>query len=151
MMTNETKLLDNKVLLALIGRRIPGVFDVIPRHDWAMGEPRPIPWIAVGADLGRLALQSAHAAQRSGGKTHLGLAYLDDWCPTGRTANIPWALLKDYGHGDPPPRPEEMNLQDLHLGVAIGLATAAHKMQDKSLLEMVDQGVARSLDAIAQG
>ena len=149
-MSTSPKFLDNKMLLAVIGRRIPALLDVIPRHDWAGGEPRPIPWIAVGAELGRLALQSARAAQRAGGKTQLALDYLDEWCLTGKMANIPWALLKDYAHGDPPPRPEEINIQDLHLGVAIGLATAANKLQDKGLLEVVDQGVERSLDAIRQ-
>lgn len=147
-MNTSPKLLDNKMLLALIGRRIPAIFDVIPRRDWAKSEPQPIPWIVVGAELGRLALQSAHAAQRAGGKPQVALDYLDDWCPVGKTAHIPWWLLKDYYHGDPPPRPEEINMQDLHLGVVMGLTTAATKLQDKALLEVVNQGIERSLGAM---
>lgn len=146
---NSSRLIDNKALLALIGRRIPAIFDVIPRHNWAMGGPYPIPWIAAGALLGQLALQSAHAAQRVGGKPQVALDYLDEWCPVGKP--IPWPIPGPWGDGgDRPPRPEEIHLEDLHLGVAIGLATAAAKLQDKALIEIVDQGIARSLDALGQ-
>ena len=147
-MSTTSKVLDNKFLLALIGRRIPAIYDVYPRRDWAMGEPHPIPWIAAGAELGRLVVQSALAAQRAGGKPLVALDYLDGWCPLGKPTKLPIPWPSPWGGDDPPPRPEETESLDLYLGLAIGLATAGALVQDKGLIEVVDKAIARSLDAI---
>jgi hypothetical protein len=149
-MKTPSKLLDNKMLLAMIGKRIPAVFDVIPQHGLVRGKPDPVPWIAVGADLARLALQSAIAAKRAGGNMHVAMDILEEWCPTGKTPNLPWGLLKDYFHGEPPPRPEEINIQDLNLGLALGLAAASAKLHDMSVIDVANQGIERSLSALGQ-
>ena len=135
-MNAESRILSNKALLALIGRRIPAIYDLIPRHRIRdrMGEPHPIPWLVAGMAMGRLALQSAHAAQRGGGKP----------------IPFPIRFPIDDILGDDPPRPEEADMRDLHLGVALGLAAASLGVKDPALQEVIDQGIQRSIGVLAR-
>lgn len=151
-MNAESRILSNKALLALIGRRIPAIYDLIPRHRIRdrMGEPHPIPWLVAGMAIGRLALQSAHAAQRGGGKAGVAMDYLDDWCPVGKPFPFPIRFPLDDILGDDPPRPEEADMRDLHRGVALGLAAASLGIKDQALQEVIDQGIQRSIGVLAK-
>ena len=151
-MVASAQAVSHRTLLALIGKRLPQIFDLIPhggQAEWVKGQPIPIPWILVGASLGRLAAQSAAAAQRSGGKPAVLMDYLDDWCPVGKPFPVPWRIPFDLGGGEDPPRPEERHQLDLHLGVLLGLAEAGSRLSDKAVSAGIDEGIGRSLGAIA--
>ncbi|HEX9940643.1 MAG TPA: hypothetical protein VGG03_01405 [Thermoanaerobaculia bacterium] len=80
----------NRRLLAIIGRRLPAIYDVIPRGPLARFSrfsevalnPQPLPPHELGAAIAAEFVHTAWLADRFG--LDLGRAFedLDDWCPT---------------------------------------------------------------------
>ncbi|TIT72866.1 MAG: hypothetical protein E5W56_20050, partial [Mesorhizobium sp.] len=77
----------NKKLLAIIGKRIPAIYDVIP-HGPQGGlarvalNPQPLPPHELGAAVADEFVRSAWVAERGGLDMKAVLSDLDDWCPT---------------------------------------------------------------------
>lgn len=82
-------------LLAIIGRRLPAIYDVIPRgpqrHFWQSRfsevalNPQPLPPHPpeeLGAAVAAEVIQLAWLADRMGNSRGLAFTDLDDWCPT---------------------------------------------------------------------
>jgi hypothetical protein len=100
----------NHRLLSIIGRRIPAIFDIIPRgpqggearkrSSWAALNPQPLPpgppseWgfaalnpqplppLELGAAVAAEFIQLSSVAHRLGAAWKSAAADLDDWCPT---------------------------------------------------------------------
>ena len=76
-------------LLAILGRRLPAIYDVIPRGPLSRFSevalnPQPLPPHELGAAIAAEFVHTAWLADRFG--LDLGPAFddLDDWCPTDR-------------------------------------------------------------------
>ncbi|MCE4556033.1 hypothetical protein [Pelomonas cellulosilytica] len=142
-------------LLAIIGRRLPAIYDVIPRGPQGLAglhervnaaalNPQPLPPEALGAALAQEFAHTAWTADR------LGLAWknvaqdLDDWCPT-RPHKIKFPI-----HWPPIPEPDPQPnwLAGLHLGFAAKLS--AISADNPSLAATLDRAINRSIDAISQ-
>ncbi|MBV8033755.1 hypothetical protein [Roseateles sp.] len=146
-------------LLALIGRRLPAIFDVIPRGPQGPAlqdrvsavalNPQPLPPGPAELVGAALAQEFAHMASIS---DRLGLNWktmaqdLDDWCPTQpRKIKFPagWPHV-------PEPDPHPNWLAELHLGFAAKLAAISADHPGTPLAAMLDRAVNRSVDALSQ-
>jgi hypothetical protein len=138
-------------LLAIIGRRNPAIYDVIPRGPLGLFthvtlNPQPLPPAVLGAAV---AAEFAHLAwQADRMKVDPGQAFaeLDDWCPTGRAKlKLPpwWPPLPEP---DPEPHPDWTI--DFHLGFAARLAAVADSLEGTQLGESLEKAINRSLEAI---
>jgi hypothetical protein len=141
-------------LLAIIGRRIPAIYDVIPRgplshlsrvrfSEVALN-PQPLPPHELGAAIAGEFVHTAWLADRLG--LDLGLAFndLDDWCPTApKKLKLPpwWPPIPE-----PDPHPEW--LIDLHLGFAARLAVVSVDVEGTRLGEALNKAIERSVAAI---
>ncbi|RWK11846.1 MAG: hypothetical protein EOR43_05830 [Mesorhizobium sp.] len=137
----------NKKLLAIIGKRIPAIYDVIP-HGPQGGlarvalNPQPLPPHELGAAVADEFVRSAWVAERGGLDMKAVLSDLDDWCPT--RPKIP-KLPPWWGPLPPEPEPHPEWFVDYHLGFAARLsAIATGTRLDKTLDQVID----RSLTAI---
>src|SRR4051812_11790338 len=77
----------NAKLLAIIGRRIPAIYDVIPhgpqgRLAAVALNPQPLPPHELGAAVAAEFIHAVWLADRSGQDAGRVFDDLDDWCPT---------------------------------------------------------------------
>jgi hypothetical protein len=137
-------------LLAIIGRRIPAVYDVIPRGPQGrLAEvalnPQPLPPQELGAAIATEFARSVWMADRFGLDPGLAFKDLDDWCPTRpRLPKLPW--WPPVPGPDPEPHPEW--LIELHLGFAARLAAVASGLDGSRLGESLNKAIERSLEVI---
>ncbi len=144
-------------LLAIIGRRIPAIFDVIPRgpqqrfyqnrfSEVALN-PQPLPPQPpeeLGAAIAIEVIHIAWLADRLGVGRGVAFEDLDDWCPT-----VPKKLkLPPWWPPVPEPEPHPEWLSNLHLGFAARLAVAAVDFDGTPLGESLNKVIDRSLAAI---
>ena len=139
----------NKKLLAIIGKRIPAIYDVIPHGpQWRFAQvalnPQPLPPHELGAAIADEFVRHAWGAERGGLDMKALLSDLDDWCPT--RPKIP--KLPPWWPPIPEPEPHPEWFVDYHLGFAARLSViaAGGTRLDKTLNQVID----RSLSAIEQ-
>jgi hypothetical protein len=136
----------NKKLLAIIGKRFPAIYDVIPRGPQGglarvALNPQPLPPHELGAAVAEEFIRCAWVAERGGLDMKALLSDLDDWCPT--RPKIP--KLPPWWGPFPEPEPRPEWFVDYHLGFAAKLsAVETGTRLDKTL----DQAIDRSLTAI---
>jgi len=136
-------------LLAIIGRRIPAIYDVIPRgpQDRLAAvalNPQPLPPHELGAAIAAEFAHNAWLADRFG--LDMGLAFkdLDDWCPTGRQK----LKLPPWWPPIPEPEPHPEWLIDFHLGFAARLAAVSAEFENSRLGESLGKAIERSLEVV---
>lgn len=139
----------NRKLLAIIGRRFPAIFDVIPRGPLSRSSqvalnPQPLPPHELGAAMAAEFAHTAWLAERYGVDPRLALKDLDDWCPT-RPKRI---KLPPWWPPIPEPEPQPDWHTDLHLGFAARLAAVSGEFDGTRLGESFDKAIERSLGAI---
>ena len=141
-------------LLAIIGRRLPAIYDVIPRgplrrfsqdrsSEVALN-PQPLPPHELGAAIAAEFVHTVWLADRFG--LDLGLAFndLDDWCPTRpKKPKLPpwWPPI-------PEPEPHPEWFIDFHLGFAARLAVVSVEFEGTRLGESFDKAIERSVGSI---
>jgi hypothetical protein len=147
----KTTLTLNSRLLAIIGRRLPAIYDVIPRgpqgrlSEVALN-PQPLPPHELGAAVAGEFVQAAWIAERFGQDMGRVLDDLDDWCPT----RPRWPKLPPWWRPwwppipDPEPHPEWFI--DFHLGFAARLAAVS--VEDKRIGKSLNKAIDRSLSSI---
>ncbi len=158
-------------LLALIGRRFPAIYDVIPRAGQRVltGEhissglervalnpqpippgfelvalnPQPLPPRALGTLMGAELLKLGWMAGKVGAEVSPIADWEDDPCPSWpHVPHLPPHV------GPPPPDPGPDWLVDYHLGLASTLAAAEDKVRDSRL---VSDALERSVAALSEG
>ncbi|HEX8530252.1 MAG TPA: hypothetical protein VF646_09520 [Cytophagales bacterium] len=137
----------NAQFLAIIGRRMPALYDLIPRGPLSrfsevMLNPQPLPPQALGAALAGEFLHAAWHANLYGQDPGPLFAELDDWCPTfPRRLKLPpwWPPI-------PEPEPEPEWFINFHVGFAARLAVVA--AEGTQLSESLNKVIDRSLSAI---
>jgi hypothetical protein len=144
-------------LLAIIGKRIPAIYDVIPRGPQGKFaydrlshvalNPQPLPPHELGAAVAAEFIHGVWLADRMG--SGLGRAFddLDDWCPT----RPKFPKLPPWWWGWPPipePEPHPDWFTDFHLGFAARLAAVSLDYEGTSLGESMDKAIDRSVSAI---
>ena len=139
----------NKKLLAIIGKRFPGIYDVIPRGPQGglarvALNPQPLPPHELGAVVAEEFVRYAWVAERGGLDMKALLSDLDDWCPT--RPKIP--KLPPWWGPLPEPEPHPEWFVDYHLGFAARLSAVASESVGKRLGETLNQAIDRSLAAI---
>jgi len=134
-------------LLAIIGRRNPAVYDVIPRGaqrrfaEVALN-PQPIPPHELGASVAVEIIHAVWLADRLGQNMEKVFDDLDDWCPTvPRHFKGPpwWPFILEFE-----PHPEWF--MDFHLGFAARLAAVS--IDSTQLGKSLDRLIERSLSAV---
>ncbi|RAZ88648.1 hypothetical protein DPM33_21935 [Mesorhizobium hawassense] len=136
----------NKKLLAIIGKRFPAIYDVIPRGPQGglarvALNPQPLPPHELGAAVAEEFVRYLWVAERGGLDMKTLMSDLDDWCPT--RPKIP--KLPPWWGPFPEPEPRPEWFVDYHLGFAARLsAVETGTRLDKTL----DQVIERSLSAI---
>jgi hypothetical protein len=141
-------------LLAIIGRRFPAIFDVIPRGPLAVASvsryaevalnPQPLPPHELGAAIASEFVRASWSAARFGQDPSTLLEDLDDWCPTvPKPPRFPlwWPPIPD-----PDPGPEWFSA--FHLGFAARLAVALSGAEGTRMEETLNQALERSLAAL---
>jgi hypothetical protein len=139
----------NKKLLAIIGKRIPAIYDVIPRGPQGRLaqvalNPQPLPPHELGAAVADEFVRNAWLAGRSGLDMKALFSDLDDWCPT--RPKIP--KFPPWWWPVPEPEPHPEWFVDFHLGFAARLSAVATESAGKSLDATLNQAIDRSLAAI---
>ena len=139
----------NKKLLAIIGKRLPAIYDVIPRGPQsefvrAALNPQPLPPHELGAAVAEEFVRCTWVAERGGLDMKVLLSDLDDWCPT--RPKIP--KLPPWWGPFPEPEPRPEWFVDYHLGFAARLSAVAAQSTSKLLGETLNHAIDRSLSAI---
>ncbi|WP_379072508.1 hypothetical protein ACHMW4_28170 [Mesorhizobium sp. UC22_110] len=139
----------NAKLLAIIGKRIPAIYDVIPRGPQASLayvalNPQPLPPGHLGAAVASEFIRSAWLADRAGLDMKQVFDDLDDWCPT-RPKKI---KLPPWWPPFPEPEPHPEWLVDFHFGFAARVAASVAEIGDTSLGQSLNRAIDRSLAAI---
>jgi len=145
----------SRQLLAIIGRRIPSIYDVIPRGPLGFSQgkfaevalnPQPLPPLDLGAAVAMEFVNIAWLADRFGLNKGSVSDELDDWCPTpGHKIKLP----PHWPAPDPDPHPSW--LRDYHLGFAARLASVSDKLEKSPMRETFDSAVQRSLRVVESG
>ncbi len=156
--TGGQRMAISRRLLALIGRRYPAVYDVIP-HGPLLGQvwgnwgsevalnPQPLPPRELGAAMAVEFMRTVWYADRFGLDQGIVFNELEDWCPTvPRRPKLPpwWPPVPEP---DPPP---DWQL-DFHLGFAARLAAASAELEGTQVGELVNRAIERSLEVIEAG
>ena len=140
-------------LLAIIGRRLPAIYDVIPRgplgrvsrfSEVALN-PQPLPPHELGAGIAAEFVHAVWLADRFGLDPGRAFEDLDDWCPT-RPKKLklpPW-----WGPPVPEPEPHPEWLIDFHLGFAARLAVISEEFEGTRLGESLNKAIERSMESI---
>jgi hypothetical protein len=136
-------------LLAIIGQRLPAIFDIIPRGPQSRLlqvalNPQPLPPHELGAAIAAEFAHTVWLTERLG--LDLGLAFddLDDWCPT-----VPKKLkFPPWWPPIPEPDPHPNWLIDFHLGFAARLATVSVGLGGTGISEAFDKAIERSIATI---
>lgn len=156
-------------LLALIARRMPGVYDIDPRgplseamlnpqplppHEGPGGRfgrlsqvalnPQPLPPHELGAAIAAEHVRVAWLADRFGLDAERASGDLDDWCPT-RPKRL---KLPPWWPPVPDPDPHPNWFAEFHLGFAMRMAMASSALQGTPLGESFANAMRRSLSAI---
>lgn len=139
----------NRRLLALIGRRFPAVYDVIPRGPQGLLSrvalnPQPLPPHELGAALANEFVHAAWTAERLGLDPALAMQDLDDWCPT-RPRKL---KLPPWWPPPPDPDPHPDWFAAFHLGFAARLAVATDGLTGTKMAAVLDQALERSVSAL---
>ncbi|RUU11064.1 hypothetical protein EOD23_11545 [Mesorhizobium sp. USDA-HM6] len=139
----------NKKLLAIIGKRFPAIYDVIPHGPQGQLmrvalNPQPLPPHELGAAVADEFVRYAWVAERGGLDMKALLSDLDDWCPT--RPKIP--KLPPWWGPFPEPEPHPEWFVDYHLGFAARLSVVAIGSTGTRLDETLDKVIDRSLAAI---
>jgi hypothetical protein len=143
----------NRKLLAIIGRRLPAIYDVIPRgpiSHFSQGKlseaglnPQPLPPHELGAAIAAEFVHAAWLADRFGFDLGIVLKDLDDWCPTiPKMPKLPW------WPPIPEPEPHPEWFLDFHLGFAARLASVSVEFESSRLRESIDKAIERSIASI---
>jgi hypothetical protein len=137
-------------LLAIIGRRLPAIYDVIPRgpqnhflEEIALN-PQPLPPLELGTAIAAEFIRTAWFAHRFGLELEVAYEDLDDICP------LPPKLPK-FPHHWPPfhiPEPDLEWFTDFHLGFLTRVAIAAVEFEDTHLGELLNKAIERSVGSI---
>jgi hypothetical protein len=142
-------MLIDRRLLAIIGRRYPSLYDVIPRgpllrfSEVALN-PQPLPPHELGATVAAEFVHTAWLADHSGLDLERVFNDLDDWCPT-----VPrWPKLPPWWPPIPEPEPHPEWFIDFHLGFAARLAVVLVEFEGTRLGESFDRAIERSLASI---
>jgi hypothetical protein len=141
----------NRQLLAILGRRFPTIYDVIPRgprsriSEVALN-PQPLPPHELGAAIAAEFIHTTWLADRFG--LDLGRAFndLDDWCPT-----VPKPLKRPPWWPWPPipePEPHPDWLVDFHLGFAARIASVSVEFEGTRIGESFGKAIERSIASI---
>ncbi|MBC8074745.1 MAG: hypothetical protein H7Y32_01610 [Chloroflexales bacterium] len=139
----------NRHLLAIIGRRLPAIYDVIPRGPQSLLSrsalnPQPLPPQALGSAIAAEFAHTAWIADRFGLDVGVVFDDLDDWCPT-----VPKRLkLPPWWPPIPEPEPHPDWFIDFHLGFAAQLAAVAIGAEGTRISEAFDKAIERSVAAI---
>ena len=141
----------SKRLLAIIGKRIPAIYDVIPHGpQWRLAQialnPQPLPPHELGAAIADEFVRYAWGAERGGLDMKALLSDLDDWCPT--RPKLP--KLPPWWPPIPEPEPHPEWFVDYHLGFAARLSVIAAGSAGTRLDKTLNQVIDRSLAAIEQ-
>jgi len=141
----------SKKLLAIIGKRIPAIYDVIPHGpQWRLAQialnPQPLPPHELGAAIADEFVRYAWGAERGGLDMKALLSDLDDWCPT--RPKLP--KLPPWWPPIPEPEPHPEWFVDYHLGFAARLSVIAAGSAGTRLDKTLNQVIDRSLAAIEQ-
>ena len=141
----------SKKLLAIIGKRIPAFYDVIPHGpQWRLAQialnPQPLPPHELGAAIADEFVRYAWGSERGGLDMKALLSDLDDWCPT--RPKLP--KLPPWWPPIPEPEPHPEWFVDYHLGFAARLSVIAAESSGARLDKTLNQAIDRSLAAIEQ-
>jgi hypothetical protein len=147
----------DRQLLAILGRRLPAIYDIIPRGPLGRFaevalNPQPLPPHELGAAIAAEFINTAWHADRFG--VDMGPAYdvPDDLCPrVPRWPKLPWwwrLPLPPIPEPDPHPEWFIEWFIDFHLGFAARLAAVSPEFEGTRLGESFDNAIQRSLDAI---
>lgn len=142
----------NAKLLAIIGKRIPAIYDVIPRGPQGLSQglahvalnPQPLPPGHLGAAVAAEFIRSAWLADRGSLDLKQVFDDLDDWCPT-RPKKI---KLPPWWPPIPEPEPHPEWLVEFHLGFAARIAVGVSELGDSALGQSLNKAMERSLAAI---
>ncbi|MGB7815431.1 MAG: hypothetical protein WBL28_03685 [Methylotenera sp.] len=141
-------------LLFIIGRRLPAIYDVIPRGPQSRFSPsrfsevalnpQPLPPHELGAAIAAEFVHTAWLADRFGLDQGIAFNDLDDWCPT-----VPKKLrLPPWWSPIPEPESHPEWFIDFHLGFAARLAVASVEFEGTRLGESFDKAIDRSVASI---
>lgn len=136
-------------LLFIIGKRLPAIYDVIPRGPQSRFSevalnPQPLPPHELGAAIAAEFIHTAWLADRFGLDQGIAFNELDDWCPT-----VPKRLkLPPWWPPIPEPDPHPDWFIDFHLGFAARTAVASVEFKGTRLGESFDKAIDRSLASI---
>jgi hypothetical protein len=137
-------------LLAIIGRRLPAIYDVIPRGPLSrLSEvtlnPQPLPPHELGAAIAAEFIHTAWLTDRFGLDLESSFNDLDDWCPTPpkRPKLPPWWQWPPI-----PPEPHPEWFIDFHLGFAARLAVISIEFEGTQLGEILNKAIERSVSFI---
>lgn len=144
----------NRQLLAIIGNRLPAVYDVIPRGPlghFSQGRfsevalnPQPLPPQELGAAIASEFIHTAWLAERFGLDVGLAFQDLEDWCPT-----KPKKLMFPPSWGPTPqPDPHPNWFTEFHLGFAARLASVSAQSKSPRLQASLDKAIERSVASI---
>jgi hypothetical protein len=141
-------------LLAIIGRRLPSIYDVIPRGPQGRFSPnrlsevalnpQPLPPHELGAAIAAEFVHTAWLADRFGLDQGIAFSDLDDWCPT-RPKKL---KLPPWWPPIPEPEPHPEWFIDFHLGFAARLAVASVEFEGTRLGESFEKAIERSVESI---
>jgi hypothetical protein len=139
-------------LLAIIGRRFPAIYDVIPRGPLSRFlevalNPQPLPPEPppheLGAALAAEFIRTAWLADRFGLDLGRVSDDLDDWCPTRPKRRL---KLPPWWPPIPDPDPHPNWFIDFHLGFVARLAAAS--LEETRIGESINKAIERSITAI---
>ena len=139
----------NKKLLAIIGKKIPAIYDVIPRGplgrlSWVALNPQPLPPVELGAAMATEFMHTLWMGERTGLDQGSAMRNLEDWCPTyPRRPKLPpwWPPVPD-------PDPEPDWFAEYHLGFAARLAAVPADAVSGHLKESFDKAIEQSLGSL---
>ena len=150
----------NRKLLAVIGRRLPAIYDVIPHGlrfdrlalnpqplppgDRVALNPQPLPPALLGAAIANEFIRTAWLAERFGLDPGVAHQDLDDWCPTGATK----LKLPPWWPPIPEPEPHPDWALDYHLGFAARLSVIAVECAGTRLGASLEKAIDRSVAVI---
>ncbi|WP_165246556.1 hypothetical protein [Paludisphaera soli] len=136
-------------LLAILGRRNPAIYDIIPQGPLSYLSrvslnPQPLPPHELGAAIASEFIRNVWLTERFGQDLGVALRDLEDWCPTPpRPPKFPpwWPPI-------PIPDPHPDWLTDYHLGFAARLAAATAGADGSRFGETLAQALDRSVAAV---
>jgi len=139
----------SRQLLAILGRRFPAIYDVIPRGPQDLLaqvalNPQPLPPHELGSAIAAEFVKLAWSSDRFGADLGAVFDELDDWCPT-----VPKRLkFPPWWPPVPEPEPHPEWFADFHLGFASRLAAIAPQFEETRLGKVFDRAIDRSVESL---